>query len=122
MAAQRKYPAELIGRAVRMVAEKQRQSPGRSGILQEVGDLLGIHPEALRHWVKKAEAQADPQAAAAQQERERIRDLEKEVTELRRANEILKAGRRELSSLSLLYAPGPGGVIRRAPCGCVGAT
>ncbi|MEU0184295.1 transposase [Streptomyces sp. NPDC006207] len=91
MPAQRKYPAELIERAVRMVAEKQRQSPGRSGIIREVGDLLGIHPEALRHWVKKAEAQADPQAAAAQQERERIRELEKEVTELRRANEILKA-------------------------------
>jgi transposase len=55
MPAQRKYPPELIERAVRMVLDKQRETPGRQGILREVGDLLGIHPEALRHWVKNAE-------------------------------------------------------------------
>lgn len=91
MPAQRKYPAELIERTVRMVADKQRQTPGRPGSIREVGDLLGIHPEALRHWVKKAQAQAEPDAVAVEQERERIRELEKEVAELRRANEILKA-------------------------------
>jgi transposase len=74
-----------------MVAEKRRESPGRPGIIREVGDLLGIHPEALRHWVKKADAQADPQAVAAARESERIRQLEKENAELRRANDILKA-------------------------------
>ncbi|MDX3078416.1 transposase [Streptomyces sp. MI02-7b] len=77
--AQRKYPAELVERAVRMVAEKQKQSPGRSGIIREVGDLLGIHPEALPYWVKKAEARTDRQAVVAQQEREWVRELEKEV-------------------------------------------
>ncbi|MFF3911734.1 transposase [Streptomyces sp. NPDC001848] len=81
----------LIERAVRMVAEKQRETPGRPGVIREVGDLLGIHPEALRHWVKKHDAQAGPQAAAARGESERIRQLEKENAELRRANEILKA-------------------------------
>lgn len=91
MPAQRKYPPELIERAVRMVADKQRETPKRPGIIREVGDLLGIHPEALRHWVKKHDAQADPQAAAARDESERIRQLEKENADLRRANEILKA-------------------------------
>ncbi|MDX3078631.1 transposase [Streptomyces sp. MI02-7b] len=71
-----------------MVAEKQRQSSGRSGIIREVGDLLGIHPEALRLWVKKAETQAAPQAVAAQQGRERFGELEKEVAELRRARSV----------------------------------
>jgi transposase len=74
-----------------MVAEKRRESPGRSGIIREVGDLLGIHPEALRHWVKKADAQADPKAVADVRESDRIRQLEKENAELRRANDILKA-------------------------------
>jgi len=91
MPAQRKYPEELIERAVRMVAEKRRQTPGRPGIIREVGDLLGIHPEALRHWVKKADAAADPQAVAAKAESDRIRQLERENAELRRANSILKA-------------------------------
>ncbi|MGP3926981.1 transposase [Streptomyces sp. 8N616] len=90
-ACQRKYPPELIERAVRMVAEKQRETQGRPGIIREVGDLLGIHPQALRHWVKKDEARRDPQAAAACRESERIRQLEKENAELRRANDILKA-------------------------------
>ncbi|WP_443078420.1 transposase [Streptomyces sp. NBC_01723] len=91
MPAQRKYPPELIERAVRMVAEKRREAPGRPGIIREVGDLLGIHPEALRHWVKRHEVQADPQATVARDESERVRRLEKENAELRRANEILKA-------------------------------
>ena len=91
MPAQRKYPEELIERAVRMVAEKRRQTPGRPGIIREVGDLLGIHPEALRHWVKKADAAADPQAVVAKAESDRIRQLERENAELRRANGILKA-------------------------------
>ncbi|WNM33732.1 transposase [Streptomyces sp. Li-HN-5-11] len=64
---------------------------GRPGIIRSVGDLLGIHPEALRHWVKTHDAQAAPQAVAARDESERIRRLEKENAELRRANEILKA-------------------------------
>lgn len=44
MPAQRKYPAELIERAVRMVAEKERQTPGRPGLVREVGNLLGSIP------------------------------------------------------------------------------
>lgn len=58
MPAQRKYPPELIDRAVRMVVDKQRETPGRQGIVRGVGDMRGIHPEALRHWVKKAEVDA----------------------------------------------------------------
>lgn len=63
MPAQRKYPEELIERAVRMIVEKRRQTPGRPGIIREVGDLLGILPEALRHWVKKMDAAAQAVAS-----------------------------------------------------------
>lgn len=91
MPAQRKYPPELIERAVRMVLDKQRETPGRQGIVREVGDLLGIHPEALRHWVKKADVDAGRRPGATSSEAERIRELERENAELRRANGILKA-------------------------------
>jgi transposase len=90
MAAQRKYAPELIDRAVRMVVEKRHGTPGRPGIIREVGDLLGIHPEALRHWVNKADAEAGYQPPAACGESERIRQLEEENAELRRTNEVLK--------------------------------
>ncbi|WP_414720753.1 transposase [Streptomyces sp.] len=63
-------------------------------MIREVGDLLGIHPEALRRWVKKARAQAAADAVAAKLERERIRELGKEVAELRRANESSRSPRR----------------------------
>ncbi|MFG2917016.1 hypothetical protein ACGF0D_29530, partial [Kitasatospora sp. NPDC048298] len=55
MPAPRKYPPELIERGVQMVVEQKRAEPGRSGIVRAVGELLGIHPEVLRHWVNKAD-------------------------------------------------------------------
>ena len=90
MPAQRKYPRNCAsGRA-----DGRREAAadaGTAGIIREVGDLLGIHPEALRHWVKRADAAADPQVVAAKAESDRIRQLERENAELRRANGILKA-------------------------------
>jgi transposase len=53
---------------------------------------LGIHPEALRSWVRQAEADAgerDDRLTTA--ERDELKELRKEIAELRRANEILKA-------------------------------
>jgi transposase len=91
MAAQRRYPPELIERAVRMVADKRRETPDRPGIIREVGDLLGIHPEALRHWVNKADVDAGARPGTTSRDTERIRQLEKENAELRRANGILKS-------------------------------
>jgi len=81
----------LIERAVRMVVDKQCETPGRQGIIREVGDLLGIHPEASRHWVKKADVDAGRRPGATSSEAGRIRELERENAEPRRANGILKA-------------------------------
>ena len=91
MPAQRKYPDELRERAVRMVLEiRQREGRGR-GELARVGRQLGVHHEALRGWVKQAEIDNGTRPGTTSEDARRIAELEREVRELRRANEILKA-------------------------------
>ncbi|WP_431987780.1 transposase [Streptomyces parvulus] len=87
----RKYPPELIERAVRMVIEMRPTGPGRSGIVRQVGELLGVHPEVLRHWVKKADAEAGRNTETTASATARVLQLEKENADLRRLNGILKA-------------------------------
>ncbi|MFB8183336.1 transposase [Streptomyces sp. NPDC055966] len=84
MAAPRKYPAELRERAIREV-----RSTGRP--IAHVAKDLGIHKEVLRGWVRQAEAdrgERDDRLTTAEQDE--LKQLRKEVAELRRANEILK--------------------------------
>ena len=91
MAAQRKYPDELRERAVKMLFEvREREGRGR-GELARVARQLGVHPEALRGWVKQAEIDGGSQPGTTSDDRKRIAELEREVRELRRANDILKA-------------------------------
>jgi transposase len=91
MPAQRKYPEELRERAVRMVLEiRARDGKGR-GELARVGRQLGVHPEALRGWVRQAEIDSGTWPGTTTDDAARIVELEREVRELRRANEILKA-------------------------------
>lgn len=85
MPAPRKYPDELRERAIREV-----RSTGRP--IAHVAKGLGIHKEALRGWVRQAEAdrgERDDRLTSAEQDE--LRQLRKENAELRRANEILKA-------------------------------
>jgi len=64
-----------------------RRDPERSkGAIRRIADELGVHPEALRTWVKKAEIDAGARPGTTSQDAQRIRELEKEVRELRRAN------------------------------------
>jgi transposase len=91
MPAQRKYPEELRERAVKMVFEIREQDGKGHGELARVGRQLGVHPEALRAWVKQAEIDGGERPGTATGDKQRIAELEREVRELRRANEILKA-------------------------------
>lgn len=90
MAAARKYPDELRERATWLAVEA-RQAPARkAGALQRIGEQLGINPETLRGWVKQAGIDAGQVPGMTTAEAQRIKELEAEVRELRRANEILK--------------------------------
>jgi transposase len=91
VAAQKKYPDELRERAVKMVLEvREREGNGR-GEIARVGRQLGVHPEALRGWLKQTEIDGGQRSGTTTGDRQRITELEREVRELRRANEILKA-------------------------------
>ena len=91
MAAQRKYPEELRERAVKMVSEIRERDGKGHGELARVGRQLGVHPEALRSWVKQAEIDVGGRPGATTGDMQRIAELERENRELRRANEIMKA-------------------------------
>jgi transposase len=85
MPAPRKYPDELRERAVRLALESKRP-------IKHVAADVGVHYESLRHWVRQAEADAgERKDLLTTSERERLKSLEREVRELRKANEILKA-------------------------------
>jgi transposase len=84
MAAPRKYSDELRERAVRLVFESGRP-------IAHVARDLGIHKEALRHWVRRAEADSGRRRdLLTRDEREELKRLRKENAELKRANAILK--------------------------------
>ena len=82
----RKYDDELRERAVRLTIESGRP-------IAHVARDLGIHKESLRGWVRQAQADAagGTPSTLTTAERERLNALEREVRELRKANEILKA-------------------------------
>jgi transposase len=85
MSGPRKYPDELIQRGVRLAIESGRP-------VRHVADDLGIHHETLRRRVRQAEADGGLRPdLPTTEEREEMKRLRKEVFELRRANEILKA-------------------------------
>jgi transposase len=91
MPAQRKYPVELRERAVKAVQEiRDREGKGH-GEIARVADQLGVHREALRSWLQQAEIDGGARPGTTTEDKKRIAELEREVRELRRANEILKA-------------------------------
>jgi len=90
MAAQRKYPIELRDRATRLCVEARKDPMTRQGAYRRIAEQLGVHPEALRTWVHRAEKDEGLRPGPTSAEEVRIKELEQEVRELRRANTILK--------------------------------
>ncbi len=87
----RRYPPELKERAVRMVFEHQDEYPSQWNAICMIGEKLGVHHESLRIWVRRAETDAGHRPGLTTDERERLKLLERENRELKRANEILKS-------------------------------
>lgn len=90
MTSSRKYPDELCERATRLALEACRDPERSEGGIARIAGELGVHPEALRTWVKRSEIDGGLRAGTTSADAQRIGELEKENRELRRANEILR--------------------------------
>lgn len=88
---QKRYPAELKERAVRMVGDLRRQDPNDHGVISRVARQLGVGQESLRTWVKQAEIDNGERAGTTTADHDELVELRKEVKELRRANDFLVA-------------------------------
>ena len=88
---QARYPQEMRERAVRLVFDHQDEYDSQWAAITSVATKLGMTPETLRKWVRRAEIDEGQRPGLTTTERERLKELEKENKELRRANEILKA-------------------------------
>lgn len=86
-----KYPAEMRDRAVRMVFEAEAHCDSQWEAIRSVADKLGPTSETIRKWVRRVEIDEGRRPGLTTDERERLKQLERENRELRRANEILKA-------------------------------
>src|SRR3954451_7880162 len=91
MARRGRYPAEVRERAVRMVFEHEREYESQWAAITSIAAKLGMTNETLRKWVRQAEIDGGARSGVSSVEAERVKALERENRELRRANEILKA-------------------------------
>lgn len=91
MGSPRRYPAELRERAVRLVYEWREARDRSDGGLKEVAERLGVHPETVRNWLRQHDVDHGHREGLTTEEKDRIKELERENAELRRANDILKA-------------------------------
>jgi transposase len=90
MARQSKHSPEVQERAVRMVLEQTEAHGSRQAAVRAIAPKIGCAAETLRSWVVKHERDAGKRPGLTTDERQRLKELEREVFELRRANEILK--------------------------------
>ncbi|WP_436405055.1 IS3 family transposase [Paracidovorax avenae] len=99
MSKSNKFSPEVRERAVRMVQEHWGEYPSLWAAIESIAPKIGCVPQTLNEWVKRAEVDTGVREGVTTSEAQRMKELEREVKELRRANEILKLA-------SAFFAPG----------------
>ena len=90
MARRIRYSPEVRERAVRMVQEHASEHGSEWATIQSIASKIGCTAETLRKWVRQAERNQGLRPGLTSEERGRLKELEREVRELKRANEILR--------------------------------
>ena len=85
-----KFSPEVRERAVRMVQEHRSDYPSLWAAIESIAPKIGCVPQTLNEWVKRVEVDTGLRDGVTTAEAQRVKDLERENKELRRANEILK--------------------------------
>jgi transposase len=85
-----RYPAEVRERAVRLVLEQQEAHESEWAAISSIAGKMGCSAETLRKWLRQAQRDAGKRPGLTTAERERLKELERENRELKRANEILR--------------------------------
>ena len=85
-----KFSPEVRERAVRLVQEHRGEYPSLWAAIESIAPKIGCVPQTLHEWIQRAEVDAGKREGVTTSEAQRVKDLEREVKELRRANEILK--------------------------------
>ena len=85
-----RYAPEVRERAVRMVLEHRGENDSEWAAMSSIASKIGCTAETLRKWVRRAERDQGVRGSTTSSERERLKELEREVRELKRANEILR--------------------------------
>lgn len=85
-----KFSPEVRERAVRLVQEHRGEYPSLWAAVESIAPKIGCVPQTLLEWVKRVEVDAGARPGTSTTEMQRIKELERENKELRRANEILK--------------------------------
>lgn len=85
-----RYSPEVRERSVRMVLEHQGEHGSQWQAIGSIASKIGCTSETLRKWVRQAERDTGRRPGLTSDEKQRLKDLEREVRELRRANEILR--------------------------------
>ena len=86
----RRYTVEEKAQAVRLVRQLRAETGQRHGAVKRVAEQLGYGVESVRNWVNQADVDEGTRAGTSSEDAAKIKELEQEVRELRRANEILK--------------------------------
>ena len=85
-----KFSPKVADRAVRMVFDAKDQYPSQWAAIESIAGKIGCTAETLRRWERQGERDSGTRPGATTAEQQRIKDLEREVRELRKTNEILK--------------------------------
>ncbi len=96
-----RYSPEVRERAVRMVFEHQGEHESQWAAIESISAKIGCTAETLRKWVRRAERDRGLRAGVSSDERERLKVLERENRELRRANEILRKASADFAQAEL---------------------